>query len=91
MHLEGTTIGALSVYADQPRPWSDEELTTAQLLADMTTAYIVMVDQLRSAGQALHGVRAARLTDRNRLYDRRGARTRSGRTGVAHGSASPAG
>jgi GAF domain-containing protein len=51
MHLEGTTIGALNVYADQPRAWTDDEVNAAQPLADMATAYVVMVGQLRSAEQ----------------------------------------
>ena len=51
MHIEGTTIGALNIYDDQPRTWTAEEVSAAQLLADMATAYIVMVGQLRSAEQ----------------------------------------
>ena len=51
MHLEGTTIGALNIYDAAPRPWSDEDMAAAQLLADMATAYIMMVGQLRSAEQ----------------------------------------
>lgn len=51
MHLDGTTIGALNVYADEPRAWTDDEVNAARLLADMATAYIVMVDQLHSAEQ----------------------------------------
>lgn len=51
MHLDGTSIGALNVYDDQPRSWTDDELTTAWLLADMATAYIVMVSQLQTAEQ----------------------------------------
>jgi GAF domain-containing protein len=41
MHLDGTTIGALNVYADQPSSWTDDEVTAAQLLADMATADVV--------------------------------------------------
>lgn len=51
MHLEGTTIGALNVYDDRPRSWSSDEIAATQLLADMATAYIVMVGQLRTAEQ----------------------------------------
>lgn len=51
MHLEGATIGALNVYDDQPRAWSDAAVTAAQVLADMATAYIAMVGKLRSAEQ----------------------------------------
>jgi GAF domain-containing protein len=51
MHVDGTTVGALNVYDAAPRAWTDEEITAAQLLADMATAYIVMVGQLRSAEQ----------------------------------------
>lgn len=56
MHLDGTTIGALNVYADDPRAWTDDEVTAARLLADMATAYIVMVDQLHSAEQPQHAL-----------------------------------
>lgn len=48
MHIDGTTLGALNIYDDRARAWSDEELDTARLLADMATATIVMTDQLRS-------------------------------------------
>lgn len=60
MHVEDTTIGALNVYHDQPRAWTDEEISAAQLLADMASAYIVMVGQLHSveelAGQLQHAL-----------------------------------
>lgn len=48
MSLEGTTTGALNVNDTQPRRWTDDEVDAAQLRADMATAHIVMVDQLRS-------------------------------------------
>lgn len=51
MHVDGTTVGALNVYNATPRAWTDEEVTAAQVLADMATAYVVMVGQLRSAEQ----------------------------------------
>ena len=51
MHIDGTTVGALNVYDAAPRAWIAEEVTAAQLLADMATAYVVMVGQLRSAEQ----------------------------------------
>lgn len=51
MHVDGKVVGALNVYTSEPRAWSEEEVGVAQLLADMATAYVVMVGQLRSAEQ----------------------------------------
>lgn len=56
MHVDGTTVDALNVYDAAPRAWTDEEVTAAQLLADMATTYIVMVGQLRSAEQLQHAL-----------------------------------
>ena len=36
-----TCIGAIDLYHRQPRPWPDEDLEAAQLLADMASGYIV--------------------------------------------------
>jgi GAF domain-containing protein len=49
MHVDGTTIGALNVYDRRARTWTQAEITVAQVLADMATAYIFMVDRLHSA------------------------------------------
>jgi AmiR/NasT family two-component response regulator len=51
MHIEGRAVGALNVYHREQRLWSDEEVSVAQVLADMATAYVVMVGELRSAEQ----------------------------------------
>jgi GAF domain-containing protein len=51
MHVDGRTVGAVNIYAEDRRTWTDEEVDAAQLLADMATSYILMVDQLRSAEQ----------------------------------------
>ena len=39
--LDGDRLGALDVYRDTPGPLSDEDLQTAQVLADVAAAYLV--------------------------------------------------
>ena len=45
----GDRIGSLNVYDSRPRNWSGTDLTTAQILADIATTYIVRADQLFQA------------------------------------------
>jgi GAF domain-containing protein len=49
MHLDGTEVGALSLYASERRDWSPEEVSVARLLADMATAYVAHASALQQA------------------------------------------
>jgi GAF domain-containing protein len=42
-------VGSLNIYADAPRTWSEEDLATIAVLADMATAYLVRVSELQEA------------------------------------------
>ncbi|WP_378730773.1 GAF and ANTAR domain-containing protein [Nocardia brasiliensis] len=41
MRLNGHKVGAIDLYADQPRDWSAADVEVARLLADMATGYVV--------------------------------------------------
>ncbi len=59
LRLSDRSVGALHLHRERPRSWSDRELATARLLADMAAGYIVnardredskrLADQLRHA------------------------------------------
>jgi GAF domain-containing protein len=51
MRVEDQRIGALTIYADLPRKWVQEDLEAAQLLADMATGYIVNARELQQSRQ----------------------------------------
>jgi len=51
MRVDERCIGALNVYSDQPREWSDEDIQAAQLLADMASGYIINLRQFEQARQ----------------------------------------
>ena len=39
-------LGAINVYDNQPRDWTPEDISTARVLADMATSYIVHASEL---------------------------------------------
>lgn len=51
MHLNGSHLGALNLYHDERRDWTDDDLEIAELLAHMGTAYVANAARL---DQALH-------------------------------------
>jgi len=51
MRLADQVIGALNLYAPQPREWSDEDLAVAGVLADVATSYVVNASKLRQQEQ----------------------------------------
>lgn len=51
LRAEGACIGALSLYCDQPRCWTDHDIAVAQLLADMATVYIINASSLNHSQQ----------------------------------------
>jgi diguanylate cyclase (GGDEF)-like protein len=51
--LDGDRLGALDVYRDIPGPLSDEDLQTAQVLADVAAAYLVNAQARIDASEAV--------------------------------------
>lgn len=51
LSAEGVCIGALTLYCDQPRCWTDHDIAVAQLLADMATVYIINASSLNHSQQ----------------------------------------
>jgi GAF domain-containing protein len=51
MRLADQVIGALNLYAPQPREWSDEDMAVAKVLADVATSYVVNASNLRQQEQ----------------------------------------
>jgi GAF domain-containing protein len=51
MRLADQIIGALNLYAPQPRQWSDEDIAVASVLADVATSYVVNASKLRQQQQ----------------------------------------
>jgi GAF domain-containing protein len=49
LSLGSERIGALNVYNDEPRQWTNEVLTAIGVFADMATAYLVRESQLQEA------------------------------------------
>lgn len=59
MRLNGTDVGALSLYATERRDWSAEDLSVARLLADMATAYVAHASALQQARRLSEQLQAA--------------------------------
>ena len=51
MRLAEHVIGALNLYAPEPRRWSDEDMAVAGVLADVATSYVVNASKLRQQEQ----------------------------------------
>lgn len=49
MHLDGETVGVLDLYDADAHDWPDENLLAARWLADMATAYLLLISRLHSA------------------------------------------
>ena len=49
MRLDGTEVGALSLYATERRDWSADDVSVARLLADMATAYVAHASALQQS------------------------------------------
>jgi GAF domain-containing protein len=49
LSLDSRRLGALNVYDETPRKWSEEDLATISVFADMATAYLVRVSELQEA------------------------------------------
>jgi GAF domain-containing protein len=51
MRLADQSIGALNLYAPDPRDWSDQDMAVAGVLADVATSYMVNASKLRQQEQ----------------------------------------
>jgi len=51
MRFDGEVVGALNIYSNEPREWSDEDIAVAQLLADVATGYVLNASKLHDQGQ----------------------------------------
>lgn len=51
MRLAENAFGALNLYAAETRPWSEEDLAAAIVMADMATNYLVNASKLRQQEQ----------------------------------------
>jgi len=51
MRLADKVVGALNLYASQPRDWSDSDVAVASVLADVATSYVVNASKLRQQEQ----------------------------------------
>jgi GAF domain-containing protein len=64
MRLNGTEVGGLDVYDDQPRAWSAQDVRGARLLADITTGYVanaIRLDKARVTVEQLQGALDSRV------------------------------
>lgn len=49
MRLDDDVLGAVNIYSAEPREWSDEDVATAQVLANMATSYLVNASELEKS------------------------------------------
>lgn len=59
MRLAGQIIGALNLYAAEPREWSDEDVAVAAVLADVATSYVINASKIRQQQQLSEQLQAA--------------------------------
>ena len=51
MRLADKVVGALNLYAAEPRDWADADVAVASVLADVATSYVVNASKLRQQEQ----------------------------------------
>jgi len=51
MRLAGEVVGALNMYAAEPREWSDDDIAVACVLADVATSYVINASKIRQQQQ----------------------------------------
>ena len=64
MRLGDRILGAVNIYSAGPRPWSDDDVGTAKVLADMATSYLVNASELeksRRTAEQLHQALLSRI------------------------------
>jgi GAF domain-containing protein len=64
LSYNGARLGALNVYAAEPRKWKDDDIDVLGVFADMATAYLVRTAELaesRELANQLHGALDSRV------------------------------
>ena len=64
MRLGDRMLGAVNIYSAGPRQWSDDDVGTAKVLADMATSYLVNASELeksRRTAEQLHQALQSRI------------------------------
>ena len=51
MRLTNHTIGALNLYAPEPREWTEDDIAAAAVLADVATSYVINASKMRQQQQ----------------------------------------
>lgn len=59
LRLGDLSVGALNLYAEEPREWPDEDVAAATALADMATGYLVNASKLRQQEQLAEQLQTA--------------------------------
>jgi GAF domain-containing protein len=59
LQLGDLCVGALNLYADQPREWPHDDVAAATVLADMATGYLVNASKLRQQEQLAEQLQTA--------------------------------
>jgi GAF domain-containing protein len=59
MRLDDEVLGAVNVYSGETRSWSDDEIATAQVLADMATSYLVNASELEKSRRSAEQLQEA--------------------------------
>ena len=51
MRLADEVVGALNMYAAEPREWSEDDIAVACVLADVATSYVINASKIRQQQQ----------------------------------------
>jgi len=51
MRLADEVVGALNMYAAEPREWSEDDIAVARVLADVATSYVINASKIRQQQQ----------------------------------------
>ena len=51
LSFDSKRLGALNIYHQEPRSWTDDEIKTSTILAEMATAYLVRASELQQVRQ----------------------------------------
>jgi GAF domain-containing protein len=81
MHVDDRNLGALDLYSDQPRQWSDDEIASATVLAAMATSYIINASELEKAQRTAEQLQEA-LDSRILIEQAKGILAADGRIGM---------
>ena len=59
LSYDGIRLGALNIYATEPREWTDDDLDILTVFADMATAYLVRGSQLAESRELANQLQSA--------------------------------